>query len=200
MQEYLVPVEGVVVEQKVKKSLFICQLERCTTREEAAGFIDRIRKQHKGANHNCWAFIAGSPDDPSCHAMSDDGEPKGCAGRPMFNVLIHSGIGEVCAVVSRYFGGIKLGTGGMARAYSQTVQLGLEELQTERKIHYTSFNLVLPYSLQKKVEMAIGAAGGRICQQNFATDVRLTVEIPTAYADTFRLSIMETGQGVITCI
>lgn len=140
-------------------------------------FIDKIRLKHSDANHNCWAFVAGAPNDPSNWGMNDDGEPKGCAGKPMFNVIHHSNIGEICAVVSRYFGGIKLGTGGMARAYSAAVQGGLEELQTTQKKHYEQVTLLLDYNMIKDVEHLLMAHEAIITDQVFAEHVTLHIDL-----------------------
>lgn len=174
---YLIPTTPVIVEQKVKRSVFICYLQHSPTREAAMSFIDKIRLKHNDANHNCWAFVAGAPNDPSNWGMNDDGEPKGCAGKPMFNVLHHSNIGEICAVVSRYFGGIKLGTGGMARAYSAAVQGGLEELQTTHKKHYEQVTLLLDYNMIKDVEHILQAHEAIITDQVFAEQVTLQIDL-----------------------
>ncbi len=197
MSSYLIPATPVIVEQKVKRSLFICYIEHCPTRKDADIFIRKIAEKHADANHNCWACVAGSPGDPSGYGMNDDGEPRGCAGKPMFNVLQHSGVGEICAVVSRYFGGIKLGTGGMARAYSSTVQLAMDELKTTTKIHYTGLSLSLPYSLLKTVEHLIAAENGKITNIEYAIDITITVDIPQDAEAQFEERLREAGQGGI---
>lgn len=129
--------------------------------------------------------------------MSDDGEPRGCAGKPMFNVLHHSGIGEICTVVSRYFGGIKLGTGGMARAYSSSVQLALEALPTSEKIHYTTVTLGLTYDLLKTVEHLIQSDNGIIQNTEYGADILIAVNIPEEREDQFANKIREASQGRI---
>ena len=83
-----IPAESICIEQQVKRSLFHCSIAHCPDREAAESFIRGIALQHKDANHNCWAMIAGPPDEPQGYGMSDDGEPRGCAGKPMFNVLL----------------------------------------------------------------------------------------------------------------
>lgn len=195
MTDYRIPAGNITTEQYVKRSQFICHLAHTVNREEAMSFIRRISEQHSAANHNCWAFIAGPPDDASCWGMNDDGEPKGCAGKPMFNVLNHSGAGEICAVVTRYFGGIKLGTGGMSRAYSSTVQLALEKMQFQTKVHYVSMELTFPYSLQKSVEHFVGIAQGNISQTEYATEVCMAVDIPMQHRAALEARLQEIGQG-----
>lgn len=112
----------------VRKSRFLAQTCRVGSREEARKFVESIRNQRADATHNCWAFMAGPPGDTACVGSSDDGEPHGTAGRPMLNALAHCGIGQICVVVSRWFGGIKLGTGGLVRAYQDAVRNNLESL------------------------------------------------------------------------
>lgn len=197
MQRYRIPAHSIRVEQQVKRSLFICHIEHCLNRAAANAFIRNIAEKHKDANHNCWACVAGSPTDAAGYGSNDDGEPKGCAGKPIFNVLNHSGIGEICAVVSRYFGGIKLGTGGMARAYSSSVQLALEDLPTFEKIHYTTVTLVLPYELLKTVEHLIMAENGKIQDTKYGSDIRITLFIPQHVEEAFSHKIREASQGRI---
>ena len=110
------------VEQTIKRSRFICTAAHVTSPEEAKAFIDQIREEFSDARHNCWAFAAGAPGATAQVGMSDDGEPHGTAGRPMLTVLLHCGVGEIAVVVTRYFGGILLGTGGLIRAYQGTAE------------------------------------------------------------------------------
>ena len=109
---FYVPASRVRASEIIKRSRFIATVERASSVEEARVFIDKIKKEFPDANHNCWAYEAGAPGSLVSVGMSDDGEPRSTAGKPMLNVLINSGIGEIVAVVTRYFGGIKLGTGG----------------------------------------------------------------------------------------
>ena len=197
MKPYSIPAAPVVVEQIVKRSQFICYIEHCPTKADADALIRRINEKHPDANHNCWACVAGNPGDPVGYGMSDDGEPRGCAGKPMFNVLHHSGIGEICAVVSRYFGGIKLGTGGMARAYSSSVQLAMDQLDTRVKINYARISLTLPYSLLKTTEHLISEVEGTVADTEYAADIQLIAEIPESMEELFQERIREASQGTI---
>lgn len=117
-------------EETIKRSRFIVTVGRAASPEAAYAFVERIRAEHAQATHNCWAFNAGAPGSTAQVGASDDGEPKGTAGRPMLTALLHSGVGETAVVVTRYFGGILLGTGGLVRAYQGSVKLGLETLPT----------------------------------------------------------------------
>lgn len=129
----LAPGEIHRVEDVIRRSRFIATFARASSTEEARDFLERIRAEHAQATHNCWAYVAGEPGSTAQVGASDDGEPKGTAGRPMLTALLHSGVGEVAVVVTRYFGGILLGTGGLVRAYQGSVKLGLETLPTVRK-------------------------------------------------------------------
>ncbi len=120
-------------EETIKRSRFIVTVGRAASPEAAYAFVERIRVEHAQATHNCWAFNAGAPGSTAQVGASDDGEPKGTAGRPMLTALLHSGVGETAVVVTRYFGGILLGTGGLVRAYQGSVKLGLETLPTRMR-------------------------------------------------------------------
>lgn len=177
MTSYLIPElpqESITI---VKKSQFICFVEHCENREQAHFFIDKIKALHPTANHNCWAYIAGKPTDPSGWGSNDDGEPKGCAGKPMFNVIHHSNIGEICVVVTRYFGGIKLGTGGMARAYSGAVSNSLTTLKLITKHHYKNYLLQTPYPLLQTIEKILTAQHALITSSEYGMEVNLNIQL-----------------------
>ncbi|GEM76318.1 YigZ family protein [Vibrio sagamiensis] len=134
-QPYLIPAESIQFEEEIKKSTFITYLAHTPSIDDAKAFIEQIKSQHADARHNCWAFVAGRPEDSMKWGFSDDGEPSGTAGKPILAQLSGSGIGELTAVVTRYYGGIRLGTGGLVKAYGGGVQQALKQLQTiEKKI------------------------------------------------------------------
>lgn len=139
----------------IKNSRFLTSVSPTPNRAEAERFIAQLKAEHPSANHNCWAHIAGSPDDTQNRGCSDDGEPKGTAGRPMLTVLEHSGLGDITVVVTRYFGGIKLGTGGLARAYSQAVREGLESLPQEIVIAKQRFCINAAFDMTGTLEFLI---------------------------------------------
>ena len=134
-------------EEIVRRSRFIVSLAHTPTPEAAKSFIERIKQEFPDATHNCWAYAAGAPGQTSKVGYSDDGEPHGTAGRPMLTMLLHGGVGELSAVVTRYFGGIKLGTGGLVRAYQGMVKLGLETLPTREPMIPARVEVVLDYGL-----------------------------------------------------
>ena len=129
MTEYLIPSDESFAEVEIRRSRFLVTVRPITSMEEMKRFIREKREEHSKANHNCWAVISGAPSDSNGYGFSDDGEPSGCAGKPIFTVLQYSGIGRVGMVVTRYFGGIKLGTGGMVKAYTEAAKAGVESIR-----------------------------------------------------------------------
>lgn len=186
---YLRPAMPVHAELEIKHSRFICYISPVSGRAEADKFVRTIKQLHPKANHNCWSYIAGRPDDPHQWNSSDDGEPKGTAGQPMLNVLQHNDIGEICAVVTRYFGGVKLGTGGIARAYSQSVQEALRLLQTETVIPTSTIRFTLPYNLTGDIEHLISRFNVRISERKFGDQLQIEGEIEQDKIEPFRTSL-----------
>ncbi|MDY6009910.1 MAG: YigZ family protein [Duodenibacillus sp.] len=167
-------------EEVIRGSRFIVHLAHADSPEAAKRFIDAIRAEHARATHNCWAFQAGRPASTARIGASDDGEPKGTAGRPMLNVLLHSGVGEVAAVVTRYFGGTLLGTGGLVRAYQGLVKLGLETLPVRVREPERLLEMTVRYSDVRYVEDILTRHGARIAQKRFESDAVLVVHVPLA--------------------
>ncbi|WP_158772634.1 IMPACT family protein [Cobetia sp. L2A1] len=136
---------------EIEKSRFIAWLALAPTPDGMARLLAQARLVHPNARHHCTAFIAGAPNEQNAIGFSDDGEPGGTAGRPMYQVLEGSGVGQVACVVIRYFGGIKLGTGGLARAYSRAVLEGLEQLPTATFTPRTPRRLKIGFALEADV-------------------------------------------------
>lgn len=174
---YLIPVGTVRVEQEVKRSRFIARLGRAADRSEAMDFLQAARNADSGAHHHCWAFIAGDPAKSDILGMSDDGEPAGTAGRPILSVLQYSGLGEIVAVVSRYYGGIKLGTGGLVRAYSGAILQALGELPKEPFIERIDNLISLPFALEDSVRRLLDELQLDIAQADYSHEVTLTVAV-----------------------
>ncbi len=143
---YKVPADALDVEEVIKNSQFITRVRNVISVEQARAFIKLTSQQYADASHNCWAYIVGNPQSTTLLGCSDDGEPSGTAGKPMLHVLQHSGLGDIVAVCTRYFGGTKLGTGGLARAYGGGTKLALERLAIKDKIHYSRLCCHLEYS------------------------------------------------------
>lgn len=177
MQPYPVPAQSIEISEEIKKSRFITLLAPTAGVDAAKAFVQQVKSQHPTARHHCWAFVAGPPNDSQQLGFSDDGEPAGTAGKPILGQLMGSGIGEITAVVVRYYGGIKLGTGGLVRAYGNGVQLALAQLRIIEKVPQAEFLLQCDYAQISLVEMLLQQVGGSIVQSEYgaAVDLRLTL-------------------------
>ncbi|MBM97375.1 MAG: YigZ family protein [Oceanospirillaceae bacterium] len=179
-QTYSIPASPLhTAEFEVKRSQFITFVGPASNRDQAEAFIRDVRELHPQARHVCWAYIAGAPNT-TVLSMSDDGEPSGTAGRPMLNVLRHSGLGEIVVAVVRYFGGIKLGTGGLQRAYSDAVTLGLDDLPTQLRIPRKSASLVFDYAQESLVRHLLEACDVLMQAPQYGARVTLEVEVASA--------------------
>lgn len=143
-ESYFVPACTAIAEIEVKRSRFIATIAHAPNMQEANSSIAAAMEQYPGARHHCWAYIAGPPGTNT--RCSDAGEPSGSAGKPILNVLTHSGLGEIICIVSRYFGGIKLGVGGLVRAYSHAARSALDILDTMERLPLQQLKLSFPYS------------------------------------------------------
>ncbi len=146
MDRYPVLVGPFRVETVVQRSRFICDLAPADTVEAAQAFVAWIRQREPDASHHCYGFVVGPPGSTARIGQSDDGEPHDTAGRPMLNVLLHADLGDVVAVVTRYFGGTKLGKGGLVRAYSGAVVAALSEAATQLKVDWVELTLRADYA------------------------------------------------------
>lgn len=168
-------------EFEVSKSRFITWMARCRTPDEAQALLHAARQAYRDARHHCTAFVAGAPGEQFAIGFSDDGEPGGTAGRPMYQVLEGSQLGEIGCVVIRYFGGIKLGTGGLARAYAKAVQLGLEHLPTREHTVCVSRRLHIDFSDEHTARQWCEQHGASVTGVDYgAQGVVLALEWPQA--------------------
>ncbi|MCR5813896.1 MAG: YigZ family protein [Desulfovibrio sp.] len=172
-------------EQIVRRSRFLAQSCHVANLDLGRAFVEKIRAQSPEATHHCWACVGGAANDAGHAQSSDDGEPHGTAGRPMLQILLHSGISHVCVVVSRWFGGVKLGTGGLVRAYQDAVRLNLQDLPVGELHEMTPLTLRLGYSHLEMVQRALKALGGRHLTSAYAKDITLAVEIPKDQENVF---------------
>ncbi|EJE49880.1 hypothetical protein PMI14_05450 [Acidovorax sp. CF316] len=174
----------------IKKSRFIGCVQPMADRASAQAVVDALRKQHPGAAHVCWALLAGGQS-----AAVDDGEPGGTAGRPMLDVLRHQDLEGVQATVVRYFGGVKLGAGGLVRAYTDTIA---QALLTAPKIvlqRMATRQCMVPYALEGLLRREIEAAGAELVDVQHGTLVTLQLRLPQAQAEAFVQRINDQGQG-----
>ncbi len=191
---YPVPKAPQRTEEIIKKSRFICDIRRVQSRDEAKEFIASIKKEFPDARHHCSAFIAG-PSQTGDMGMSDDGEPQGTAGKPMLQVLQGSGVGDIAAVVTRYFGGILLGTGGLVRAYSGAVQQGLESLETVMKVPMRVVTLEISYAQEGMLRRMLDDFSAKIEEQTFGTNITFTLIMPSDQIENFEKTIIEETNG-----
>lgn len=182
-------------EESIKRSRFIVTMGHAPTMEDARAFVAMVKEEFPDATHNCWAFQAGPPGDTGKVGMSDDGEPSGTAGRPMLNILLHSGVGEVAAVVTRYFGGTKLGTGGLVRAYSGLVQAGLATLPTRERIVTAHLAIQIPYASITLFKRMLTEHEVEIREEDFGVDAGFTVELPQEREKGFVDALRELTNG-----
>lgn len=184
-------------EEVIRRSRFIVSMARVKGPEQAKAFIDRIRAEHADATHNCWAFQAGPAGSTAYAGCSDDGEPKGTAGRPMLTVLLHCGVGEIAAVVTRYFGGTLLGTGGLVHAYQGMVKKGLETLPVTERVETKTIRIEMEPRFYEHAMSVINRCQGTVLERNFMADVTMTVETAEANADLLIALLGEISAGRI---
>ncbi|WP_328797936.1 YigZ family protein [Marinobacterium alkalitolerans] len=198
-QPYFIPVAEQEAELEIKKSRFIASLCPVTDEAAAKAFIERQRARFPGANHHCWAFVTGRPDASTGVGSSDDGEPAGTAGRPMLAVLTGADVGQACVVVTRFFGGTKLGTGGLVRAYSQAVRAVLAETDLERCDPKACYRLSYDYSLTATVEALLNRFDVSLLNQEFTERVMLECALPVSQSTAFEAEAAESlhGQAVL---
>jgi uncharacterized YigZ family protein len=194
---YAIPAAETRVELRIVNSRFIGSAAYTPSVEEAKGFIARVRHEFADATHNVHAFVVGYGASVTLGA-TDDGEPAGTAGRPVLAVLQGSGLGDLTMVVTRYFGGTLLGTGGLVRAYGDTARALLAALPRAEKVEWRELLLNTPYSLYERVRQLAEAHQGQICAEEFAVDVTVTLRFPAARVAAFRAAIGEASAGLVT--
>jgi len=195
---YPIPKAAASAEQTVRASRFICHVGPASSLKEVTAELDRLASIHPKANHICWACIIGPPGSPE-RAMSDDGEPRGTAGRPMLTVLDHSGYGEIWAAVVRYFGGIKLGKGGLIRAYTSSLQQALARLESIEKQPLLQFRLCLDYNLLPLCERLLAESGGSVIKRSFSDTVVLELQLPESSSEAFVRKMITVSGGKARC-
>ena len=197
MPSYQIPAHPVDVEEVIKNSQFITRVRNVTTAEAAKAFIKELNQTYPDATHHCWAYIVGNPQSTTLLGCSDDGEPSGTAGKPMLNVLQHADIGDIVAVCTRYYGGTKLGTGGLTRAYGGGVKLALEQLTTQEKIDYTNIEFDIDYHQQKDCEHLIKDFQVDNFQLDYQTKIRVSLDVATEEMAQFKAAIQNKFKGQI---
>ncbi|MEH6590639.1 MAG: YigZ family protein [Halioglobus sp.] len=174
---YQVPAADFEHEYVVKKSRFIARLVPVLSREEAMAGVAQARRDYPDARHHCWAFLIGRPEDAATAGMNDDGEPSGTAGKPILNVLQHGHLGDVLVIVIRYFGGIKLGAGGLVRAYGNATQQALELAPVVIRQQYVRYRAVGDFSQEQSIRHWLGGAQGELIDVQYSDSVAFTLDV-----------------------
>ena len=197
---YDVPMASLCDEQVIKKSCFITHIQRVKNKEEAKVVIEGIKKQYPDARHHCWAYIAGHPTATTDIGFSDDGEPSGTAGKPILNVLQHRGIGEIVLIVVRYFGGIKLGAGGLVRAYSSLASLAMDKLEVITLVESKTFVVTFDYNLETNIKHLFETHHIVIQQENYTTRISLSIDVPTTDIESLNTQLINISHGQVSLI
>ncbi|MEN9508346.1 MAG: hypothetical protein RLZZ621_909 [Gemmatimonadota bacterium] len=177
---YPVPAGRHRIELVIDRSRFLCTVTRAESIADAQQFIRDVSHEFADATHNCWAYVVGAPGSTDRIGMSDDGEPHGTAGRPMLTVLSHSGLGDIAAVVTRYYGGIKLGTGGLVKAYSGAVQEALLTVPRTERVDAIRVQFEVPYAVIGAVQQLLPTVAAELESQDFDTHATFIVRLPRA--------------------
>ena len=179
---------------RVKNSRFVATIAPTFTVDGAKAFVDRIREEFADASHNVPAYVVGHGANVTAHC-NDDGEPAGTAGRPVLAVLQGSGLGDAAIVVTRYFGGAKLGTGGLVRAYGDAARLVLEQTPRAMKTLAHTVMMRVPYPLFEQVRLLVPAHDGQILDEIFAADVTVTARFAVDAFPAFEAALQELSNG-----
>ena len=196
MSEYLVPTKASEAEFTEKRSTFIGHVWPVGTEDEARGHIEETKKKYHDARHNCWCYLI--KDGPVRY--SDDGEPQGTAGQPMLGVFQKEGVTNVCCVVTRYFGGVLLGAGGLVRAYTQAAKGALDAAGVSAVRRWVELAVECPYSFLERVKLACAAQGGLVGGVEYAAAVTVHALLPEEGAEAFRASITELSAGAFSAV
>ena len=199
MKRYLIPARETRTEIRVLNSRFLATAAPVFTVDEAKAFVARIRKEYADASHNVPAFVVGHASTVVAHCH-DDGEPSGTAGRPALAVLRGSGLGDAAVVVTRYFGGTKLGTGGLVRAYGDAVRAVLDVLPLAEKVATHVVMVATPYPFFERVRLAAGAHHGQILDEDFGTEVTVTARFAVEHYDPFQTALQEMSNGTLEAV
>lgn len=191
MSEYFVPAGSGEAEFVEKRSSFLGHVRFAETEDAAREFINEMKKKHYDARHNCWCYIIRG----GAVRYSDDGEPQGTAGLPMLEVFRREGVENVVCVVTRYFGGVLLGTGGLLRAYTKSAKDALDAAGIAAVRRWVKLETVCPYSLLERMKTECMALEGAVSDVEYGADVRMSFLLPEAKAEDFCARVTELSAG-----
>ena len=193
-KSYSIPLHKIRREHVVVNSRFIVTLAPAFSIDEARAFIARMKKEFADASHNVPVYIIGGGNTVTEY-FSDDGEPSGTAGKPVLAVVRGSGLGDVAAVVTRYFGGTLLGTGGLVRAYTESAQMAVNAVERGRRVAVHVAMLALPYNLLERVRRLVPLQQGEILGEDFGADITMTLQFPKDVFESFQDTLRELSAG-----
>jgi len=186
---YPVPANQVETLYEIKKSKFIAFAAFANSRDLAMQHLERVKAHYPDARHHCWAYRFGNPASPTSAAMADDGEPSGTAGKPILNVLQHKDIGDVMVIVTRYFGGIKLGAGGLVRAYSASAQQAIEQLAVREEITLHLLTVDVDFKHEQFIRHLVEQQAGEIAHCDYGGHVTIDVKLPLSAIPDFTANV-----------
>lgn len=192
---YIVPGARHRAEQTIDRSRFICTLQRARSPLEAQEFLREMHEEFPDATHNCWAYVIGAPGSTDRIGMSDAGEPHGTAGRPMLTVLQHSGVGDIASVVTRYYGGTNLGTGGLVKAYGSSVQLALATMPRAERIEYATMTVAVGYESISAVRQLLARFESMSEGEAYGEKATFRLRVPTAHVNAMRTALLDATSG-----
>ncbi len=193
---YLVPYEEHGTDRfEEKKSKFIGDIYRVETQEEAVARLNEVKAKYRDSKHHCYAYIIR---EGNYMRYSDDGEPQGTAGMPILEVLRHAGVTNAVCVVTRYFGGVLLGTGGLARAYTKGAQIALAAAGIAQMDRYSLMLLSCPYNMHDAIQKLLPEHDATVDDIEYGADVTLTVALPEGREDELNQALMDATAGTVT--
>ena len=194
-KRYLIPGSDLRLEETIRRSRFIVSASHAPTASAAVKWIRAVKKEFNDASHNCWAYVVGPPKKTNDIRSSDDGEPSGTAGRPMLNILLRSELGEIAAVVTRYYGGTKLGTGGLVRAYAGMVQKAVAAIPLIEKVDLVRLSITIAYPYISELKRLAGTYDAVIRDERYAEKAFLLLELPADTQKGFEASLGALTKG-----
>jgi len=197
-KSYRIPTQQHSHELVVKGSRFIAVLAHANSLAMRQQLLAETKAAYPQASHYCTAAVLGAPEDSQHYSMSDDGEPSGTAGRPMLQVLMNQPIGEVAAVVVRYFGGTKLGTGGLQRAYGQVTAEAIDQLASKLKVSRNDYFLRFDYADQAAIDYAMQQFEALLCEADYGEQVLLKLQLEAQHFEAFNRVINAQTQGRVS--
>lgn len=196
MHPYTIPLTEIRREHEVMKSRFIATLAPAFSIDEARTFMSRIRKEFSDASHNVPVYVIGGGNTVTEY-FSDDGEPSGTSGKPALTVLRNSGLGDTVLVITRYFGGTLLGTGGLVKAYTEAAQSVIHAVERGRRIPVHVAMAAIPYNFLERLRLLVSKNHGKVMGEDFAGDITLTLQFPVKDYEAFQADLRELSAGKI---